>query len=282
MTQETPLFSVTFSSTTGAANYDFVTTAALQVGDVVVIACDRSNITSNSNGVSSVTTSAGGLNAALAANATRASTHDLEMWAGMVNSPIPAGSTITMTYVNVNATRRVGVLAAFRNVVTTPATAYSAQVANGTAGSTTNGITGSGTLVSVSTISADSTADILSIGAVGTTAQANLSLGSGYTTIGSVTTTVGSGDRGVVLGYKVFHSGAGTAKTMTGTFDVSTTWAAALASFPIAPAAAGPTYDVVVSGVKKSVASANVIVGGVKKPVANVSVIIGGVKKPIV
>jgi hypothetical protein len=213
------------------------------------------------------------------ASAVRSNTHDLSIMATVVTTAIPIGATITVTN-SFTGTRRAGLLAVFTETTSKTAETTSGTTTGGDAG-TSVGSNGSSSAETATASTANTGADMLVVAAfsLGGSSQP-LTLGSGLTLAGEVITSVGSGDRGVTLAWRIARTAV--TQSATGTQASSAVWAAALASYPISGdvSGGGPAGSVIISGAKKAIASRSVIIGGTKKTVTSVSVIIGGVKKP--
>lgn len=272
---------VTNQGTTTASTFTLTTTAPIPVGKVVLIAVNKSMASTAVIGVSSITESGAGAVGTwvLAASASRASTHDLSLWAATVTTEIPTGTVFTVTYpASAASNRRIGILAVFSEV-----TSHLAETASSTnAGGQTNTSFGSNGSASPSSTLANVTntgTDMLVIGVHTLQGGAVPTAGTGYSIIGQVQTAVGSSDRGLAMQFKIARSVARQSSSMT--YAPSTAWAAGVATFPITAEVAtpAPAPKVVVGQQEKTVVSRSVIVGGEKKAVASISVIIGGTKK---
>lgn len=261
------------------------TTAPITAGKVIFLAANRSTTAGNTNGIQSISTASGAVTwTALAASA-RASTHDVNLWMGIVGAgqTVATGTVFTVTFVNTAGNRKAAVAIVIGGMPSTTAETKS-TLTTGSDGGNSYGQNGSSITETVNASAALTTGNQFEVAAMssqGTTTA--LSPGAGWTATSDIRTSAGSSDRGIVLMWKSAHVVSGV-QSATATMGVSSGWAGCIATFPIAalPTGGGVTGYVAVGAAKKAVASRYVIVGGAKKAVVSRYVIIGGVKKSVV
>jgi hypothetical protein len=257
------------SSTVSSVNSTFVTTADILPGEDIFIAMGRTLLSTDTAGISNITTSAGAGTFERVATATRASTFDVHIGRLRCTTLIPSGSTITAV-----ARDAVGKRGGVMQVVSglkatyTAANASSGNAADNTTGATSTGPNGSGTAESASTSGATTAADCFVIGANSVGGTSTVSPGSGFTELGESRTSSGSADRGCQLQYKIV-SATGT-QTSTATLSATGGWCAVVAAFEIEPdppaghtdeftAASGSAQSLVIP-VPRAVAAGNLVV----------------------
>jgi hypothetical protein len=237
---------VLFSSTASSANSAFTTTADILPGEDVFIGLGRNALSTTTNGMLNITTSAGAGTFERVATSCRSGTFDMQLGRLRCTTLIPSGSTITAVGRSASA-KRGGVLQVVSGLTSAAAHKSSGNAADNTAGNVSGGVHGSSTSESGST-PATTVADtfvlsVLSYGGTGAYAVTN------GTEIDKTRTTSGTADRGAILAYKI-ESTTG-AKTIAASQPTGG-WAVGIAAFEIdttPPPAAEPAFYERIGGV---------------------------------
>ena len=230
----------TFSGTgvsTSSATFTLTVPADILAGQTVVLATYR-GASSGTNGVSSISGQGAGNTWVLhAAHSCRANNHDHSLHVLHVVNQINSGTTLTVTNIS-NATRKLGIAAVFSGISgTTDATS------GGTPGDPTIGVGYNDSLSFPSATTGTLASDYcISIGANTINSGVTCTpLGSGVE-INEVSTTFGSGDRGLMMQWAQ-HVGTTTAKTRNTQLGGSQVWAATALTIPITVVDTTPSVD---------------------------------------
>lgn len=222
------------SSTVSSVNSTFVTTADILPGEDIFISMGRSITSASVAGIANITTSAGAGTFERVATSIRASTYDIHIGRLRCTTLIPSGSTITAV-AREAVGKRGGVMQVVSGLKATyaAANASSGNAADNVAGNIGTGPNGNSNAESASTTGATTAADCFVLGAMSYGGTSTTNAGSGFTELGKIKTTSGSGDRGVMLEYKVVAATG--VQTATASITASGGWAAAVAAFEIEP-----------------------------------------------
>lgn len=226
-------------STASGPTVTITVPATISVGQLLVLATDK-NATSGNTGVASITGAGSNTWQLNVAGSCRASTHDLTLHILPVTSQIAAGTVLTITH-NVAGNRKVVAAAVFSGL-TNAIDQTSGNTGVGTPGNADYGYSGAGLNPSASTPDV-TTPYCLVFGAVTPAGGATTTPGLDFEIL-EIQTAVGTADRGVETQYSIANASG--PKSVTGTFDQTSGWAAAVLALPIA---GSPPGDPVADGI---------------------------------
>lgn len=233
----TLLQKVKSAQTANASTHTFVTTADIHVGEDIFIAMGRTALSTTTNGVTSITTSAGAGTFERCAVSCRTGVVDVSLARFRVTTLIPSGSTITWTGPS-NSTKRGAIMQVVSGLSASAANATSGTTSQGQAGNVSGGSNGSSSTAS-SVTAATTVAACLVLGIVSEGGTTAYTPASGTTLIDEIRSSSGTADRGILLEYKIVAATG--AQTISAGLDSSGSWAAAAAAFEIA-APSGPSF----------------------------------------
>lgn len=230
-----------YGSTT--QDIDFVTSVDILPNEDVLFAVGR-NAAAAIAGSTSVTLSGSGAGTfEVAAGSIRASTIDVSISRFRVTSRIPAGSTITLHCAS-SSVKGAAIMQVVSGLASASANATSGKPSLNQLGNTNSGPNGTtSSTETAATTAATTVNDCLVLFVGGVQGMRTMTPGAGYTQLGYATSTVGSGDRGLSLEYKIVSSKG--VQTETADISSSQVWAAAIAAFEIdtsAPPVTHPDY----------------------------------------
>lgn len=227
----------TTSATTSSSSLALTVPRAVAAGSSIVLAAERADTSGNPVGLASIVDSRSNTWVLNDAGSMRSGNEEVVVSHAHLTTGLQVGDTITVTW-NATNTRHL--------IVAHAVSGLSAVAAEATSGTTltlntSTGLNGSSSAPSGSTAGSTTSAQCVVIAAVAFSnpAAAPVSAGTGYTSGGSVVTTIGSGDRGLATEYKT-TSVAGV-QTAGFSFSASSVWAEAIAAYPLASAV--PTVD---------------------------------------
>ena len=207
-------------------------TSAIPVGTVLLCYWNTSitpGVTTGPSQSNPLSVTAGAISVeGVDAAATRSSTHDSGVLRAVVTTEVPANSTFT--YYMAEPRSRVNVILVKITGIDNVCEASSSKVTGGD-GNVDVGPNGSSATPSASTQSATTTASSLVMYYGTVSGSRTTSVDSPLTEVGQIKTSVGSADRGLVVGWKeVTTTGV---QTGGSTMSASSSWAAGISTYPI-------------------------------------------------
>lgn len=219
----------TNTSTASSTTIAVTTTAAIPVGDVIVVAFARGT-GSTTAGSAAVTLSSGAVDSWASASAQRTGVIEVELLVAKVTTAIPSGATVTITTSTNSTNRAAAAVLGIHNVSTGVPDATSGDAAAGVASTSSAGANTSGTSLTASTDAATTVPNTLVISLFGFNTAATWSY-STSTQDAYVATSAGSSDRGLIIGHKTATATGVQSATVTGT--ASTGIAGVVVALPI-------------------------------------------------
>lgn len=201
----------TVSTSTGSVAV--TTTSEIAAGDIIAVAFTRGTASSTA-GSAAVTLGAGAIDSWASASAQRTGVVEVELLTAKVTTTIPLGTTITVASSTNSNNRAIVAVASIHNVSTGAPDATTGDDAAGVASTSSAGANASATTLTATTDSSTTVANTLVLGLFGFNTSQTWAFSSG-TQVSYQTTTAGSSDRGLILGYRVATSVSQQGMTVT-------------------------------------------------------------------